>query len=51
MPRLVTEAAGFIGMHVFRQLLDSGDEVVGIDNLNTYYDPAKKQVRPAQLKD
>ena len=48
---LVTGAAGFIGMHVCRQLLDRGDEVVGIDNLNDYYDPALKQGRLGQLKD
>ena len=48
---LVTGAAGFIGMHVCRQLLDRGDEVVGIDNLNDYYDLALKQGRLGQLKD
>ena len=42
---LVTGAAGFIGYHVARALLDRGDEVVGIDNLNDYYDPALKQAR------
>ena len=47
---LVTGAAGFIGMHVCRQLLDRGDEVVGIDNLNDYYDPALKQGRLVQLE-
>ena len=39
---LVTGAAGFIGMHTARALLDRGDQVVGIDNLNDYYDPTLK---------
>lgn len=42
---LVTGAAGFIGFHVARQLLAEGRTVVGLDNLNTYYDPALKQAR------
>ncbi|NVO13067.1 MAG: NAD-dependent epimerase [Rhodoplanes sp.] len=42
---LVTGAAGFIGFHVARRLLEQGCRVVGIDNLNTYYDPALKQAR------
>ncbi|GAB3668049.1 SDR family NAD(P)-dependent oxidoreductase [Ramlibacter alkalitolerans] len=46
---LVTGAAGFIGMHVCRALLARGDEVLGVDNLNDYYDPALKQARLAQL--
>ncbi len=46
---LVTGAAGFIGMHVSLALLARGDEVVGIDNLNDYYDPALKQARLAEL--
>jgi UDP-glucuronate 4-epimerase len=42
---LVTGAAGFIGFHVARQLLAEGRNVVGLDNLNAYYDPALKQAR------
>jgi UDP-glucuronate 4-epimerase len=42
---LVTGAAGFIGFHVARQLLTEGRDVVGLDNLNTYYDPALKRSR------
>ena len=45
MKILVTGAAGFIGMHVARLLLQRGDEVVGIDNLNDYYDPRLKAAR------
>ena len=44
---LVTGAAGFIGFHVTRQLLAEGRSVVGLDNLNSYYDPALKQARLA----
>ncbi|MFN3511428.1 MAG: NAD-dependent epimerase [Phenylobacterium sp.] len=47
---LVTGAAGFIGSHVAHRLLDRGDEVLGLDNLNTYYDPALKQARLARLE-
>lgn len=42
-PILVTGAAGFIGSHVAQALLARGDTVVGLDNLNDYYDPARKQ--------
>jgi len=42
---LVTGAAGFIGFHTARRLLERGDEVVGLDNLNAYYDPTLKQAR------
>ncbi|MGD9944818.1 MAG: NAD-dependent epimerase/dehydratase family protein [Burkholderiaceae bacterium] len=44
-PVLVTGAAGFIGMHVCRALLENGECVVGIDNLNDYYSPALKRAR------
>lgn len=49
-PVLVTGAAGFIGMHTCRQLLARGRSVVGIDNLNDYYDPQLKRDRLAQLQ-
>ena len=45
MKVLVTGAAGFIGFHLTLALLNRDDEVVGIDNLNDYYDPALKQLR------
>lgn len=47
---LVTGAAGFIGFHVSLKLLNDGFTVVGIDNLNSYYDPALKQARLEQLQ-
>lgn len=47
---LVTGAAGFIGMHVARALLARGDEVVGVDNLNDYYDVRLKTARLASLQ-
>jgi UDP-glucuronate 4-epimerase len=47
---LVTGAAGFIGYHVAARLLSEGRRVVGLDNFNTYYDPALKRARWAQLE-
>ena len=49
MAVLVTGAAGFIGAATSRALLERGEEVVGIDNLNDYYDPTLKQARLANL--
>jgi len=49
MKVLVTGAAGFIGMHVSQILLARGDSVVGIDDLNNYYDPTLKEARLARL--
>ena len=46
---LITGAAGFIGMHLCKSLLDDGYEVLGIDNLNDYYDPKLKQDRLNEL--
>jgi UDP-glucuronate 4-epimerase len=46
---LVTGAAGFIGFHVARRLCEEGEEVVGVDNVNYYYDPALKEARLSQL--
>jgi len=50
MKVLVTGAAGFIGFHTARALLERGDEVVGLDNLNAYYDPALKGARLGLLQ-
>ncbi|HIB53235.1 MAG TPA: NAD-dependent epimerase [Nitrospirales bacterium] len=46
---LVTGAAGFIGAHVSKRLLERGDTVVGLDNVNDYYDPTLKEARLAWL--
>jgi UDP-glucuronate 4-epimerase len=50
MSTLVTGAAGFIGYHVARKLLERGERVVGIDNLNSYYDPQLKADRIRELQ-
>jgi UDP-glucuronate 4-epimerase len=50
MKYLVTGAAGFIGMYTAKRLLEAGHEVVGLDNLNSYYEPELKQYRLEQLK-
>jgi UDP-glucuronate 4-epimerase len=50
MSVLVTGAAGFIGFHVARALLERGDRVIGVDNLNGYYDVHLKQARLAELE-
>jgi hypothetical protein len=47
---LLTGAAGFIGFHTARRLLARGDEVVGLDNLNDYYDPTLKRARLSILE-
>lgn len=47
---LVTGTAGFIGFHLSKRLLDNGDQVVGIDNLNEYYDVSLKEARSNVLK-
>lgn len=49
-PVLVTGAAGFIGFHVTQRLLAEGRQVIGIDSLNSYYDPRLKQARLELLK-
>ena len=50
MSILVTGAAGFIGYHVAKALLERGERVVGIDNLNEYYDVRLKEARLAGLR-
>src|SRR5690349_16935781 len=51
MPILVTGAAGFIGFHVSKRLLERGETVVGLYNLNDYYDPSLKEARLRQLRE
>ncbi len=51
MTVLVTGAAGFIGFHVSRALLDRGERVIGVDNLSPYYDPALKEARLDRLRE
>jgi UDP-glucuronate 4-epimerase len=51
MKVLVTGAAGFIGSDLALRLLERGDQVIGIDNLNDYYDPALKKARLARTAD
>jgi UDP-glucuronate 4-epimerase len=51
MKVLVTGAAGFIGYHVAKRLLERGDEVVGFDNVNAYYDPRIKEGRLGLLQE
>lgn len=48
---MVTGAAGFIGFHLSRRLMGEGFNVIGVDSLNDYYDPALKQLRIAALKE
>ena len=47
---LVSGAAGFIGFSLARRLLENGRAVVGVDNVNSYYDPAIKEARLAVLR-
>ncbi len=51
MKVFLTGAAGFIGFHTANALLDRGDEVVGFDNVNAYYDPTLKQARLRMLEE
>jgi UDP-glucuronate 4-epimerase len=51
MTVLITGAAGFIGAAVTERLLARGEQMVGIDNLNPYYDPALKRARLQRLVD
>jgi len=49
MKILVTGAAGFVGMHLCERLIGRGEDVVGVDEFNAYYDPALKRARSSQL--
>ena len=51
MKILITGAAGFIGFHTSRQLLESGHEVIGLDNINDYYDVTLKNDRLKILRE
>ena len=50
MAIILTGCAGFIGYHVSLKLLDRGERVIGVDNVNSYYDPALKRARLAGLE-
>ena len=47
---LITGVAGFIGMHFAKKMLDEGNKVIGVDNLNNYYDSKLKKNRILILK-
>ena len=47
---LVTGAAGFIGFHICKELIEEGNYVIGLDNLNNYYDVNLKKARLNELK-
>ena len=51
MTTLVTGAAGFIGSHLAERLCRRGDDVVGLDNFNDYYDPARKRANEKRLNE
>jgi len=48
---LITGAAGFIGFHVARRLMERGEDVIGLDNVNDYYDPRLKRARLARQQE